>query len=133
VLDVGVPAAGVAVSQLEGRGGLPVGGEAVDALQFVGAAGGAEFVEQAASADGLELVWVADQGEAPVVFGGERREPGEGRGADHAGFVDEHCCAGRESVARVRWPVGALPLVKQLGDRVGRDAGLAFEHTGGLG
>ena len=59
--EVGVEGARVAVSQLEGRGGFPVVGEAVDAFEFDRAAGGAQLGEHPAAADGLQLAGVTDE------------------------------------------------------------------------
>ena len=64
---VGVEGARVAGSQLQGRGGFPAVGEAVDVFELVDAAGGAQLGEQAAAADGLQLARVADEGEPPPV------------------------------------------------------------------
>lgn len=75
---------------------------------------------------------IADQHEPPVLLFGEVDEAGKGRGADHAGFVHEHGRVGGELVAIAGWAVGAVPLVQELGEPVGWDAGLAFEHAGGL-
>ena len=70
---------GVAVSQLEGRGGFPPVGEPVDRVEFDHPAGGAEFGEHATAGDGLELLGVTDQGEAPVGVGRPVRSGGGGR------------------------------------------------------
>jgi hypothetical protein len=68
---VGIERARVAAAELEGRGGFPELGEAVDAGQLVHAADAAEFVEQAASADGLQLAGVTNQRHPPVVCVGQ--------------------------------------------------------------
>ncbi len=70
---VGVEGAWVAVSQLQGRGGFPVVGEAVDAFELDRAAGGAQLGEHATTADGLELAGVTDQHEPPLLRVGELR------------------------------------------------------------
>ena len=69
VVDVGVERRGIAASQLQGRGCFPGFVEAVDAVEFDRSAGAAQFVEHAATADGLELVGVADEDQSPVVGG----------------------------------------------------------------
>ena len=67
---VGVEGAGITGSQLQRRGSLQVF-EAVEAFEFVDLAVGAQFGEQAATADGLQLAMVADEHEAPLVRLGE--------------------------------------------------------------
>ena len=73
VFEVGVQPGRVAVSQLQRRGRLPRCGEAVDVFELDAAGGGAELVEHAAASDGLQLAWVTDQRQAPVVGVGELR------------------------------------------------------------
>ena len=51
---------------------------------------------------------------------------------EHAGLVDDQRRAGRQLELGERWPVGALPFVEQLGDGVGRDAGVALDRAGRL-
>ena len=60
VVLVGGEGVGVAGAQMQRGGGLPGVGEAVDADQFVGAAGGGQLGEESASSDRLELSGVAD-------------------------------------------------------------------------
>ena len=86
---VGVEGVGVAGAELQRGGGFPGVGEAVDADQLMGAAGGAQLGEQAAPPDRLELAGVADQDEPPVQVLGEAGEVVQGAGADHAGLVDD--------------------------------------------
>ena len=64
---VGVEGAGITGSQLQGRGSFPVVGEAVEVFEVVDSAVGAQFGEQAATTDGLQLAIVADQDETPMV------------------------------------------------------------------
>ena len=79
---VGVEGGGVTASQLQGRGGFPGVGEAVEAFELVDAAVDAQLGEQATPTDALQLAGVADQGEAPPVPSGERRRPGDRAGVD---------------------------------------------------
>jgi hypothetical protein len=132
VVEVGVEGAGVAGAQGEGGVGFPAVGEAVDVLEVVGSAGAAELVEHAAAPDGLELAWVADEDQSPLLGLGESNESVEGVGADHAGFVDNEGRPGRELMGGAG-AVGPVPFVEELCDRVGRDPCLCFEDSGGLG
>ena len=68
---VGVEGAGITGSQLQRRGSLPVVFEAVELFELVDSAVGAQFGEQAATADGLQLAIVTYQDEAPTVRLGE--------------------------------------------------------------
>ena len=122
----------VAAWQLQGRGGFPTVGEAVESFQGFDAAVGAEFGDESAAADALELAGIADEGEPPVVPVGEGDELVEGWCGEHAGFVDDECRAGRKLELGRWWPVGALPFVKQLGDGVGGNAGVALDRSGRL-
>ena len=58
---VGVEGGGVTASQLQGCGGFPRVGEAVEACELVDAAVGAELGEQTSPADTLQLARVTDQ------------------------------------------------------------------------
>ena len=80
----------VAVSQLEGRGRFPPVGEPVDRVEFDHPAGRAQLGEHATAGDGLELVGVTDQREAPAVVIGQLDQAVEVAGGEHAGFVDDH-------------------------------------------
>ena len=131
VVEVGVERPGSSGAEAEGGVGFPSVGEAVDVLEVVGAAGAAELVEHAASADGLELAGVADEDQSPLLGLGEADEPVEGVGANHSALVNHERGAGREPVGRPG-AVGAVPLVEELGDGVGSDPGLRFEDTSGL-
>ena len=91
---VGVEGARVAVSQLQRGGGFPRVGEAVDAVELVDPAGGAQLGEQAAAPDGLQLAGVTDEREPPAVPVGEVDEAVEVGGAEHPGLVDDHRRAG---------------------------------------
>ena len=75
-------------------------------------------------------------GKVVVVTGGARgigRAIAQRLAQDGASIVvSDIDAAGGEAVAEFRWPVAALPLVKQLGERVGQHAGLAFEDPGSL-
>ena len=77
---VGVEGAGITGSQLQRRGSLPVVFEAVEVFELVDLAVGAQFGEQAAPADGLQLAVVADEHEAPLVRLGETDELMQRRG-----------------------------------------------------
>ena len=68
---VGVEGARIAGSQQQRRGSLPGMDEAVQPFELVDPAVGAQFGEQAATADGLQLAMVADQHEPPLVRLGE--------------------------------------------------------------
>ena len=129
---VGVKRAWITASQLQGRGCFPAVGEAVEVFQCFDAAVGAEFGDESAAADALELAGIADEGEPPAVPVGEGDELVEGGCREHAGFVDDECRAGRKLELGQWWPVGALPFVKQLGDGVGGDAGVALDRSGRL-
>ena len=86
---------GVAAAESEAGVAFPVVVEAVDSVEFDGVVGVDEQAEHAASADGGELHWVADQHDSPSPPVGERSEFGElGRGG-HAGFVDDEGRPGR--------------------------------------
>ena len=106
MVQVGVEAGGVAVSQLQGRGGFPLVVEAVDRVELDGPAGRAEFAEHPATAHCLELVGVTNQHQPPLLGVGELGELVEVAGADHAGLVDDH-----------RRPHRQPPRVAQVGDR----------------
>ena len=96
-------------------------------------AGGTHLVEQPAPTDRLELAGVADQRQPPAVRLGELDELVERAGADHPGLIDDQGRPGGEPVAGVRWPVGAVPFVEELGDGVAVHPGLTFEDPGGFG
>ena len=129
VVEVGVEAGRVAVSQLEGRVGFPLVAEAVDRVELDRAAGGAQLGEHPAAGDGLELVWVTDQRQPPVALIGELGEE-KVAGGEHPGLVDDQSRAGGEPPARFGWPVVTVVFVEQFGDRVASHAGLGFEDTG---
>ena len=129
VVEVGGECVGVAVSELQGRSGFPVVAEPVDGVEFDGAAGGDEFVEHAATSDGLELVRVADEHESPV---GEVGEPGqcvEVAGVEHAGFVDDQRGPGWEIPAWFRTTIGTGPFVDEFGDGVALHPGLFLQDA----
>ncbi len=104
----------------------------MEVFEFDRAAGGAEFLEHAAAADGLELVRVADEGESPLVLFGVDDESVEVGGVQHAGLVDDHRRS-RPAVEPRSVRVGVVEFVEELGDGVGRHAGLGFQDTGRLG
>ena len=104
----------------------------MESFQGFDAAVGAEFGDESAAADALELAGIADEGEPPAVPVGEGDELVEGGCREHAGFVDDECRAGRQLELGRRWPVGALPFVEQLGDGVGGNAGVALDRSGRL-
>jgi hypothetical protein len=64
----------VAGAETEGGVGFPAVLEAVEVFEGVDASGGAEFVEQAAAAGGLQLAGVADEDESPADRFGELDE-----------------------------------------------------------
>jgi len=68
VLLVDVDDAGVAGTQLQGGGGFPAVGEAVELFEVFDSAVGADFGEQAAASDGLQLGVVTDEDEPPAVL-----------------------------------------------------------------
>ena len=129
---IGVKSAWITASQLQGRGGFPAVDEAVESFQGFDAAVGAELGDESAAADALKLARIADEGEPPAVSVGEDDELVEGGCREHAGFVDDQCRAGRKLELGRWWPVGALPFVKQLGDGVGGNAGVALDRSGRL-
>ena len=86
---VGVEGAGITGSQQQRRGGFPAVGEAVQPFELVDSAVGAQFGEQAATADGLQLAVVTDEDEAPAVRLGERDELVQRRRRQHSGLVDD--------------------------------------------
>ena len=104
----------------------------MEILEFVRATGGTEFLEHAASADGLELVRVADERESPLVLFGVDDESVEVGGVQHAGFVDDHGRA-RPAVEPCPVRVGVVEFVEELGDGVGWHPGLGFQDTCRLG
>jgi hypothetical protein len=65
-------------------------GEPVDLFELVDPTIRAEFVEQSTPPHGLELAWVADEHDPPLVALGERDQPMQVGGGDHAGFVHHH-------------------------------------------
>ena len=130
---VGVEAARVTGAQHQRRGRFPRLAEAVDLLQLLDPPGGAQLVEQAAPADGLQLTGIADEGEPPTLPLSEHDELVQRRCADHAGLVDDHRRPSRQPPPVAWWTIGAVPLVEQFGHGVGGDAGVVFEDTGGLG
>ena len=64
---VGVERSWVAGAQPERCDRFPRMGESVELFEFVDAAGAAEFAEQAAAPNRLELTWVADEDNSPPV------------------------------------------------------------------
>ena len=128
---VGVEGDGIAGSQLQGRGGLPVVREAVQVFELVDSAGGAQLGEQATTADGLQLAIVTDPDEAPLVRLGEARRVRAGPGWRsfrlHRRPPSSRSAAGTRVVAVGR---AVAPFVEQLGDRVGANPGVPFEYPG---
>ena len=131
---VGVERRRVAGAQLQRGGGFPRVGEAVEAGQLVHPAGGAQLGEQPAPADGLQLAGVTDQREPPAAGASARSTSWwrEGVPSMPASSTITVVPAGSRYAVE-RWPVGAVPLVEQLGDGVGGHAGLAFQDAGRLG
>ena len=132
MIQVGVEAGGVAVSQLQGRGRFPLVVETVDRVELDRPAGRAEFTEHPATPDRLELVGVTDQHQPPPLGVGQVCELVEVAGADHAGLVDDHRRPHRQPPRSLGRPIGSSPLVQQLRDRVRSHGGLGFEDTGRL-
>ena len=129
---VGIERSGVTGTQLQGRGCFPVVGEPVQSLELLDTAVGAQLGEQAAATDALELARITNQREPPPVAIDEGDELVEGGRGEHPGLVHNERRAGRQPELGKRRPVGALPLVEQLGDGVGRDAGVALHRAGRL-
>ena len=124
--DVGVDGIGVARSQGQAGSGLPVVIEAAGGVERVVREGVAPVREDAATADGGELLGVAHGDEPPAVRLREVYEPGEVVGCGHAGFVEQH--------RRARRPRGRGDAVagEEPCERVGRAPGGGGEHVGGL-
>ncbi len=68
-------------------------------------AGATQLMEHAAATDRLQLSWITDQYEAPLMVLGKSDEAVQRAGADHAGLVDQHRRTCRQTVAVGRWPV----------------------------
>ena len=91
---VGVEGGGVAVSQLERRGGLPGVGEPVEPLERLDATVGAQLGDESAAADGLQLARITDQGETPPSLVDETDQVVEIGRRQHPGLVHDHGAAG---------------------------------------
>ena len=124
---VGIERSGVTGTQLQRRGCFPVVGEPVQSLELLDTAVGAQLGEQATAPNALELARITNQRKPPPVAIDEGDELVEGGCGQHPGLVHNERRAGRQVELGKRRPVGALPLVEQLGDGVGRDAGVALE------
>ncbi len=70
VCFVGVEDGGVAVSELEGCGGFPRFGEAVDGVELDRGDDAGDLRQQAAAADGLQLARITHQHQTPVLLVG---------------------------------------------------------------
>ena len=70
-------------------------------------AGAAQLMEHAAATDRLQLAWITDQYEAPLMVLGEGDEAVQRAGADHAGLIDQHRRPCPQPIAVGRWPVRA--------------------------
>ena len=132
VLLVEVEGARVALAQQQRRRSFPGLLEPVDPFEFDRPSGVAQFGEHAAPSDRLELAWVTDQGEPPIVGGGEFDQLVQARGAQHARLVDDQRRATRQPPRVFRWPVRPGPFVDEFGDRVTGHPGLAFQRSGCL-
>jgi hypothetical protein len=130
---VDIDGVGVSGAQLQRRGRFPGVGEAVDADQLVGAAGGGQLGEQPAPPDRLQLSGVADQHEPPVEMLGPLREVVQGAGPQHPALVDDQGAAGGKHVAAVGKPIPPGPFVEQLGHGVGVHARLGTQDVSRLG
>ena len=76
---------------------------------------------------------ITDQGEPPPVAGRRGSTSWCRAGVDSMpASSTTSVAAGGQLELGQRWPVGALPLVEELGDGVGRDAGVALERPGRL-
>ena len=104
----------------------------MELVEFDGADGVAQFGEHAASADGCELVWVADEDEAPSMSFDVVDEVIEVGGVQHPGFVDDEGGASRES-GDDRIGTRVVEIVDQLGDGVGGEVRLPVEDFGASG
>ena len=88
--EVEVECGGVAVAEGEGGGGFGGVGEAVQFGELEGAVGVFDVAEDAAGADGGELLVVTDQPDTPTQRGDEVDDSVEGEGVGHPGLVDDH-------------------------------------------
>ena len=104
----------------------------MELVEFDGADGVAQFGEHAASADGCELVRVADEDESPSMSLDVVDEAMEVGGVQHPGFVDDEGGAGRESGGD-RVGTRVVEVVDQLGDGVGFEVGFPVEDLGASG
>lgn len=87
---VGVRDRRVTSAELEGRGALPVVGEAMDTVELDRTMSVDEHPEHPSTPDRRELHRVTDQRHPPPLLFGEVGEFGEFRGGEHPGFVDDH-------------------------------------------
>ena len=130
---VGVEGTRVTGSHQQRRGCLPWMLEAVQAFELIDPPVGAQLVEQAAAADTLQLAGITDERQPPLVRRDQPHDSVEvGRG-EHPGLIDDERGPRAEPVLVEWWPIGALPLVEQLGDSVGADPGVALEVASGSG
>ena len=127
---VGLGGGGVAASQLEAGGGLPVVGEAADLLEVVGGEGVAPVGEHAAAADRGQLVGIADADQPPVRCIGQARRAGrDPRWRPSRPRPGPPWCPPAARMPDAVWPAVAVEEPGQGGRWA---AGLAGEHVGGL-
>ena len=118
LVEVEVQRGRVAVAESEGGGGFGGVGEAVQLGELEGAVGVFDVAEDAAGADGAELLVVPDQPNTATQRGDVLDDSVEGEGVGHPGFVDDH----QGGSADPAGPVGQLAVLQgpgELGERVG--------------
>src|SRR5215204_7190263 len=94
-----------------------------------GAVGVFDVAEDAAGADGGELLIITYQSDTGTESNGELDCGVEGEGVGHAGFIDDQQCR-RADRGR---PVGRLAMAErpgEFGEGVGADAGLLAKNSG---
>ena len=90
VVEVEVERAWVPVPERQRGVGLGGVGEAVQLGELQGAVADLDVAEDAAGADGGELLVVTDQPDNPTAGNDEVDNGVEGEGVSHSGFIDDH-------------------------------------------
>ena len=114
---------GVALAQRERGGAFGRVTEPHQFAQLQGTVLGSDVAQDAAGADGGELLIVPDQPHAATTLEDELHRSVQGQGVGHPGLVDHHEGGGVDA----GHPVGELPGaqgVGELGERVGLGVGL---------
>ena len=112
--------------ELEGRGLLPLVGEAVDLGQLGGVGtGGRQERERPSRVDRLELRPVTDQQHLRARLGRERCQPVKGEGAGERGLVND------DQLPLPELGPSSVVLVERLGGVLAADAQVLGEHLGG--